>query len=41
MERERKLVLLDKSGNLVRTIPTSEPPFPGSGMASWRKYWHQ
>jgi len=34
------LVILDKSGNVVRELATAVPPYPNSG-ASWRKYGHQ
>jgi len=34
------LVILDKSGNVMRELATAVPPYPHSG-ASWRKYGHQ
>lgn len=34
------LVILDKSGNLMRKLPTEVRPAPGA-IASWRKYGHQ
>jgi len=34
------LMIINKQGNILREIPTAVPPYP-SGVASWRRYWHQ
>jgi prepilin-type N-terminal cleavage/methylation domain-containing protein len=35
-----RLMIISKQGNILREIPTAVPPYP-SGVASWRRYWHQ
>jgi hypothetical protein len=37
-----ELVVLGRTGRMLKTIPTDTPPsLDRPGAASWRKYWHR
>jgi hypothetical protein len=38
--REYELIIFDKDGKVLQTLPTAVKPAPGV-IASWRKYGHR